>query len=206
MDCLRTEYNVPGCLVNWLASYFDNRSQAVKIGTELSSWRPVKAGVVQGFFMAYFDGVMRGQSHGAVSVKYADDLLILHPFNNDNDGVCLQKEIDCVVGRMGAKNLSINSEKCGCTVFTESTAPYLPQWPLRVLNQPVTQAPTLGYLGVTMDSKLSWTDNSRAKVVKAKQAVGSLRRLLKNKQPSEQLSMLYSAKVLPIFSYGIIAT
>ena len=48
LDCLRHEFNVPECLLGWLASYYDNRKQAVQVNRCMSSWRPVKAGVVQG--------------------------------------------------------------------------------------------------------------------------------------------------------------
>ena len=82
---------MPTCLISWLASYFEDRQQAVKIADSLSDWRSVKGGVIQGsvvgplLFSAYFDGVVRDNVDDATSVKYADDLLLLHPMNSSSD-------------------------------------------------------------------------------------------------------------------------
>ena len=81
LDCLRDEYQVPECLLGWLGSYFESRTQAVRVGTSFSSWRPVNAGVVQGsilgplLFIAYFDRVIADMDSDSVTIKYADDLL-----------------------------------------------------------------------------------------------------------------------------------
>ena len=61
IDCLRTEFGVPDCLLGWISSYLEDRAQSLKVHYSLSSWRSVKAGVIQGsvigplLFIAYFD-------------------------------------------------------------------------------------------------------------------------------------------------------
>ena len=77
--------------MGWLTSHFCDRKQAVKVNNSMSSWRPVRAGVIQGsvigplLFIAYFDRVMSDRENGAVAIKYADDLIMLHPMNNQQD-------------------------------------------------------------------------------------------------------------------------
>ena len=102
IGCLRNEYNVPACLLSWLSSYFQGRQQAVKVERELSTWRPVKAGVIQGsiigplLFIAYFDKVASDLSEGSVAIKYADDLILMHPLNEAADEATLQQSINSV--------------------------------------------------------------------------------------------------------------
>ena len=106
IECLRSDYSVPRCLLAWLCSYFTNRTQAVNISNNFSTWRPVKAGVVQGsiigplLFLAYFDKVYPDHANGATTVKYADDLILFHPVNTPDDVTNIQQQIDTLVGAM----------------------------------------------------------------------------------------------------------
>ena len=212
IECLRQDYGVPECLLSWIASYFHDRRQAVKVEGSLSEWRPVKAGVIQGsiigplLFAAYFDKVITDKHERSVAVKYADDLLILHPLNNTNDETSVQEIINSTVNKMRSKKLFVNSSKCCWSLFSESTIPYVPTDPFTAEGLVIERTSKLEYLGVITDPKLCWSHNTEQKVNKAKVAVGSLRRLLKNRLPAFQLQRLLTAKVLPIFSYGMVAT
>jgi hypothetical protein len=75
--------------------------QAVRVNSTLSTWRHVKAGVVQGsrlgplLFNAYFDAIIKDQTaNGTISVKYADDLLLIRNVNSDIDQQELQKDVN----------------------------------------------------------------------------------------------------------------
>jgi ribonuclease P/MRP protein subunit RPP40 len=37
----------PSWMTSWIAQYLSNRKQRVKIGSKISSWKPVEAGVIQ---------------------------------------------------------------------------------------------------------------------------------------------------------------
>ena len=212
LECLKADYNVPDYLLSWLQSYLSERSQAVKIESSFSSCRQVKAGVIQGsvigplLFIAYFDKVVKDHTNSAVSVKYADDLLLLHPVNDVNDEQILQQTIDDICGEMEAKSLSFNAQKCFYEAITESSVPYIPTNPPSIRGAPITPSDGLTYLGVTMDPKLTWSSNTTQKVCKAKRAVGCIHRLLKRKIPIRYLRHFILAKILPIFTYGITVT
>ena len=212
IECLRTEYGVPSCLLSWLSSYFHNRTQAVKVDNCYSNWRPVKAGVVQGsvigplLFIAYFDKVYADQDGNSVSVKYADDLVLFHPANTSDDICDLQGKIDGLVEAMHTRGLTVNASKTCCMLISESTAPYQMTQDLTIENESIEMADSLTYLGVILDPKLNWSANNRGKITKAKQAIGSLRRKLKNKISRTILHRLLVSKVLPIFMYGLLAT
>lgn len=199
-------------IVDYVILSFQDRTHAVKMEDSLSTWRPVKAGVIQGsiigplLFAAYFDKVIADNHARYVSVKYADDLLILHPLNNIDDERSVQEVINSTVSKMRLKQLFVNSTKCCWSLFSESTVPYAPTESFTVEGHVIEQTSKLEYLGVITDPKLCWSNNTEHKVNKAKIAVGSLRRLLKNRLPAYQVQRLLTAKVLPIFTYGMVAT
>jgi hypothetical protein len=107
---------------------------------------------------------------------------------------------------MAAKELKLNTGKCLFTVISESTIPYILSAPPSINGDAIQYAPSLDYLGVTLDHKLVWSENSRRKAVKAKRAIGSILRLLRNRLPSRQLQQILVSKVMPIFLYGITVT
>ena len=212
IDCLRHEYKVPECLLSWLSSYFQDRKQAVKVNKSMSTWRQVKAGVVQGsvigpiLFIAYFDKVVLDNSGRGLSIKYADDLILVHPNNNAEDEKALQQTIDDMANALSAKSLSLNASKCQFTTVSESTIPYIPRSPPRVNGIALEYTSELDYLGVALDTKLTWHTNTMRKIAKAKQALGSIRRLVKNKLPLTFLRNLLLVKILPVFLYSITVT
>jgi hypothetical protein len=53
---------------------------------------------------------------------------------------------------------------------------------------------------------MTWTNNSRACITKAKRAIGSLRRMTKGTLTRAQMRHLLFSKVLPILSYGMCAS
>ena len=193
-------------------SHFSNRSQSVRINGALSTWRPVKAGVIQGsvigplLFLAYFDKVAPDLAHGFTTVKYADDLLLLRPINNAVDEASLQSAVNTIVANMDNKKLHVNSQKCEHILISQSSAPYNPSAPPAIHGTPIPLVNAATYLGVTIDNKLTWSNNTSTKCAKAKRAVGALKRLVKNKLNRSQLRTLVVSKVVPLFTYGLTAT
>jgi hypothetical protein len=118
------------------------------------------------------------------------------------DETNLQRTVDNLLNHMADKGLHINAAKCQFTTISESTVPYILTSPPSISGVPIQHSNTLDYLGVTIDSKINWGDNTRRKTAKAKQAIGCIRRLVKNQVPRHQLEVLLKLKVLPIFMYG----
>ena len=145
-------------------------------------------------FIAYFDKVMSDNAGHGVPIKYADDLIFLHPVNNTEDEVAIQRSIDGMSEALSTKLLKLSSEKCCYTIISESSVPYHVTSPPTVNGVPVSYTDRLVYLGVMLDPKLSWCANTRQKVSKAKQAIGCITRLLKKKVPRFQIpDLIYLA-------------
>lgn len=107
---------------------------------------------------------------------------------------------------MEEKSLSFNAAKCHYSTVTESSIPYVINSPPKIRQLPITPTDNQDYLGVTIDPKLTWQVNTDRKVAKAKKAIGTLRRLVKNKLPAVHVRKLLNSKVTPVFLYGITAT
>jgi hypothetical protein len=175
MLCLKTEYGVPDCILSWLRSYFTERTQVVRVDGSYSTVRQVRGGVVQGsvigplLFLAYFDKVIPDNTGDCVSVKFADDLLLIHPLKSAADEISIQRIVDQTVNSMLDKGLTVHEGKCCYDIFSESSIPYAPSDPVTVNGIPIQRANGLTYLGVTLDRRLTWAANTRSKITKTRQ-------------------------------------
>jgi hypothetical protein len=212
LSCLDTEFHVPICLIAWLSSYFNGRVQYVRVDGSTSSASPVKAGVIQGsvlgplLFAAYFNSVTRDIRPTTASVKFADDLLLIHRLNSPLDEHELQLSIQAVANAMRTSKLSLNSAKTCFGLFSESSRPYVPASPPKVDGVAILRADKLDYLGVCLDSKLSFAENTTRVVAKAKQAIGRLKRVSKNTITRNHMRTIILQKVLPVMTYGVTCT
>ena len=107
---------------------------------------------------------------------------------------------------LSVKSMRFNASKCQFTIVSESTIPYIPNSPPKVNGIALEHTNELDYLGVTLDTKLTWHTNTMRKIAKANQALGCIRWLLKNKLPLRLLRNLLLVKILPVFLYSITVT
>ena len=103
-------------MINWLRSYFSDRRQRVRVDGCYSTWRPVKAVVVQGsvlgpllFVAAYIEEVDAANRQGNRCVKYANDLLLIYPINNIQQVQTAQMAVDDIVRGVEDKGLKLNA-------------------------------------------------------------------------------------------------
>ena len=208
---LRSKFQVSAPIINWLKSYFCHRRQAVRVEGHFSSWRPVKAGVVQGsvlgplLFAAYIDDVDTLNRQGNICVKYADDLLLISPANNVHQLETAQMAVNDIVQGVEDKGLKLNVAKSSCIICTESTLPYNLDEALSIHEQPIPQATKLKYLGAYIDPKLSWVQNAEEIYTKSKRVIGQLVRSTKPFMSRLQLKLLITTKVIPILLYAQVA-
>ena len=169
--------------MKWLSSYFTDRQQSVKVHGSFSNYREVKAGVVQGsvigplLFSAYINGVANNGSDNEMRLLFADDLLLLAPYNTEQDRAIVQNSIDDIRGKTSQLQMKLNSSKCCSMTLSEGRLPFVPAAGHTIAESglPVSEQ-GLPYLGVLFDSKLNWSPSTRQVVTKAKRAIGSIRR------------------------------
>lgn len=90
-------YGIRGNLLNWSASFLQDRSQRVLVDGALSDPCPVLSGVPQGtvlgplFFLIYINDIHLGLSPGTKISLFADDSLLYRTIADDSDTLLLQK-------------------------------------------------------------------------------------------------------------------
>ena len=110
-------------------------------------------------------------------ILFADDLLLLAPYNSTQDRNKVQDSIDDICHTVSNLQMKLNDTKCCCMTLNEGRMPFVPEQPLTVAESQLSDAQgELAYLGVIFDCKLSWSENTRKLVTKAKRAIGSIRR------------------------------
>ena len=101
-------------------------------------------------------------SHGSYSVLYADDLLLFHAIESQEDFHLLQSDVSIIDDWVQKNYLTLNSGKCICTVISRKrrlTNPgtlYLGDVPLEQV-----QCFKYLYLGVILSSDLSFSQHIR---------------------------------------------
>lgn len=186
--------------VNLLMSYLTGRTQFVFKDGAFSNGRVVKFGVPQGsilgpiLFNIYINDLPQNiESTGTAGFLFADDLGLKVSYGSQK---VVNEKLDTSLALIqdwcAANNLSLNPDKINDIVFT--------------YNRNATQSPncdTLKFLGILLDSNLSW--HSHIDLVSKKMAKGLyMLRRLKSTVGKNILLNIYFAQIQSILSYGII--
>ncbi len=197
-------------LLALISSFLHDRSQFVQVGSAQSVLRPVLSGVCQGtvigpaLFNVFVDKIFATSSlsHGASIIMYADDLCYIKPLLS----VDSEKEAQCDVNQLlqlyKSIGLCINPKKSQQLLVSASNQK-LPSVPLQVDGTAIAVVKSLRYLGVTLDSNLSFGLHARLSACKAKQQLGALFRRIGRWVPSETFLRLVKQKVLPQLTYAL---
>ena len=142
-------------------NYLNGRTQIVKVKQHRSSEMNVTTGVPQGsilgplLFILYINDI-ENCSDIISLVLYADDT------NAFYSNSCLktlsstiQNELDKVVQWLNANKLSINASKTKIVIFKCKNKSLDSQITIKINNDIIKQVPSVKFLGVTVDQKLT---------------------------------------------------
>ncbi len=117
LNKLQQRWNVPIPILRLVKDYLSNRSQTVCVDGVLSRSVSIESGVPQGsvvgglLFCAYVDSVLSVKlSHGAATIMYADDLILLKPIPTIETEYQLQTDIDLIVEEYSQLFLQLNAK------------------------------------------------------------------------------------------------
>lgn len=209
VNSLRTANISPGAL-RWLTTFMTERSACVRVGDCYSELFPVSRGVPQGSSLSPILFAMGTNDLGPclpspVTVQYIDDVAVGGRGRSPEAALAtLQSANEVLLPWADKRGLSFQAEKSVVMIFTKR-AYDATQINIHLGDCSIPLCPTARYLGVILDSTLSWSAHVAALRVALRKRHNLLRVLAGKKwgASTAALRQVYCATVQPILDFGI---
>ena len=199
------KYGIRGSALSFFQNYLSNRKQYVALDSNNSCKTSVTCGVPQGsilgplLFLLYVNDLTRS-SRILTFILFADDTnIFLSHKCLDTLVDILNLELRKVSSWFKCNKLSLNIDKT-CFIHFKNPQSQSNCKNIFIDDIPIVQKESTKFLGVTLDSSLSWTEQTRNITTTLSKVIGILYKL-KNILPQKTLIMLYNALVLPHINY-----
>ena len=164
---------------DWFKSYLHDHQQRVVFNGTISTDRPVTCGIPQGsalgplMFLIYINYLPDAVKHSKINM-FADDTAIFLNRNKSNDiERKLNSDLQSITMWLEANGLVINASKTEYILIGTSQK-------LRTLDQCIIgRVETSKYLGVTVDTHLSWNPHVDKLYKKVSSRIGMMKRIRK---------------------------
>ena len=200
-------YGIRGVALEWFQSYLSDRKQYVCFEGENSVEMTITCGVPQGsilgplLFLLYINDIAN-VSNVLYCILFADDSNVFLTGKNINDMVATMNiELSKLVQWLKVNRLSLNISKTKFMVF-EKTTRIKEKLTVTICNQDIEQVQSIKFLGVVIDSKLSWEYHIKYINQKISKAIGLLRKVRRYLNKS-CLVTLYYTFLFPYLNYCI---
>ena len=196
-------YGIRNSVLEWISAFLSHRTQQVVCGGCYSDPAEVLSGVPQGtvlgplLFLLYINDIP-GQLTSACRL-YADDCILYRQIETQADASSLQNDLEVLEEWEKIWKMKLNIDKCMVLSVTLKSNPITSHYILH--NQQLTPVHSAKYLGVTIDSKLSFNDHVDSTCKKANSALAFLRRNFRLCQRKIKVD-LYLTYVKPILEYA----
>ena len=197
-----------------MKSYLSDRRQYVDTGEGIISevmsvWVGIPQGSILGplCFLIYVNDLPRSTDL-LKSVLFADDTNLLGSFstfstNTVIDIAKINAELDKIYKWLAANKLSLNVSKTKYMIFPNKLDPNPPpQEKLVINNIKLSLVTQFDFLGITIDSKLTWTPHTTKIAGKISKIIGVMKKI-KRYAPPSVMKTLYQALVYTRLNYGI---
>jgi len=198
-----SHYGIRSTMLAWIQDYLTDRSQNVILEGICSNTSFVTSGVPQGTVLApllflYFVNDTPEIFHSKIRL-YADDILLYSVIHSLNDCLHLQDDINNLLSWSKKWQLYFNPSKCEHLCISNKRN--LIKHPYYMDNSAIQEVASAKYLGVTIDSRLTWSDHTTKVVNKANSVLGFLKCNLKYCPPEIKASC-YKSLVILILEYA----
>ena len=197
-------YGIHGQLIKWIESWLCGRTQTVVVKGSQSSPVTVTSGVPQGtvldplMFLLYINNI--GLQITPELGLFADDSVLYGVVNNISSVEVLQSDLNKLVVWSEKRQMAFNASKCFLLRVTRSRDNVV-NYTYTMMGQPITSVTQHKYLGVELESKLTWKEHISAITGKANSSLGSLTRNLYN-YPEQIKTQAYYSLVRPHLEYA----
>ena len=204
-------YGFRGLVKQWFISYLSERHQIVTVNSAKSAECSVSCGIPQGsvlgplLFLLYINDFSESSNVFDFHL-FADDANLFHEAKNLS---ALETTVNCELANvftwLCANRLSLNIDKSNYVLF------HPPQrniqrfsFSLSINNQQLKREYCIKYLGLMIDSNLSWKKQVECVVKKVRREIGILSKI-RHYITRDILKSLYYTLIYPFLIYGLIA-
>jgi endonuclease/exonuclease/phosphatase family metal-dependent hydrolase len=205
-------YGLGGSSLQLLKDYITNRKQYVVFGRYESELKTISTGVPQGsilgplLFIIYLNDIVTSTKIFK-PIIYADDTALSATLNtlgniDQNLESQINNELEKINIWLKVNKLSLNVNKTKAMLF------HTPQKKVRNISlklddSEIEMVDNFNYLGIILDSHLSWKFHTSMISNKISRTNGIMRKLKKTIPPSALL-LLYNSLILPHLNYGLL--
>ena len=198
-------YGFRGSSYDLLINYLAQQQQRTLFQSKMSKWAAVSIGVPQGsilgplLFALYINDLPSVVSHCLLDL-YADDAE-LHFCGSDLRVVenGLQSDLNSVATWLGSSRLCLNVDKSSCMLIGSRQRVAGQTLSVSIGGSVLSRVHSVRYLGVLIDSALSWNLHICNMLSRVRSRLASIIRF--GSLPPAVLCALYSAFVMPLFDY-----
>ena len=198
-------YGIRGQALSWFKDYLHNRQQYVAFQTHESQKQSIKCGVPQGsilgplLFIIYVNDIINS-SPLLHFIMFADDTSVFFSHNNLDTLInLLNSELSKISKWFKSNKLSLNANKTNFIHFKKTNS-QITACNILIDGLPLTQKQSTKFLGVTIDSNLTWNEHIHNIHTSMSRNTGILYKL-KEFLSERSLLILYNSLVLSHINY-----
>ena len=196
-------YGFRGPIYELIKNYLSNRWQFVEVNEKNTDYRPITTGVPQGsilgpfLFLVYINDLASYVQNNNRIAIFADDTSILKSGQKMESS--LQPDLDKMSNWFSYNKLSLNTSKCEVMNFGLSNN----STQLTLLSKQLPTKESSKYLGVYLDSKLTFHDHIECVTKKLNKFSGMIYKV-RDMYPIKCLLNFYNAFAKSVITYGLL--
>ena len=195
-------------VINWCRSYLEDRQQTALVNGLTSDQKSITCGVPQGsvlgplFFLVYINDIQFALGNCNLKLYADDSVLYQSGVNSEEAAVLLQSSLNKFCEWSTSNKLSINTKKNKFMVFgSRSRVKRAKNVKLSMNGDKLSKVPTFKYLGLTLDSTLSYS-NHISSVIRSILHKMTLLAKMKKYLRNDAAIHIYKSMLLPYIDYA----
>ena len=199
------KFQVPLNIIKWIKDYLNDRYTSIKIHNCLSEAFRIPCGVPQGshigpiLFVIFINDLVN-EVDFSNCLLFADDCKISCLINSIDDCIKLQRDLNKLFAWCIRNGMLINIDKCNVISFSRSHNLII--YDYKIDNQSLTRVSLIKDLGVTFDSRLTFTPHLDNIINRANRNWFFICRHTKEFKNPKSIKILYFSLVRSILTYA----